>query len=195
MVKSDIRKEYIKKRNLLTNDEVSSLSENIFKNFITEFKPVSNHKIHSFLSITGKNEVNTRPFLNYFFENSIRVFVPKVVAGKMISIEIKADTPLIKNTWGIFEPESNNDSGEISFDFVLVPLLYADHLGNRVGYGKGFYDSFFTEINPQALKIGLNFFIPSEVIDNLREDDIPLDYLVTPTEVLSFGRTTSKPTK
>ena len=29
------------------------------------------------------------------------------------------------------------------FDYVVTPLLYSDDKGNRVGYGKGFYDAFF----------------------------------------------------
>lgn len=35
-------------------------------------------------------------------------------------------------------------------------------------------------------KIGINYFDPDEDIDDVWENDIPLDYLVTPREVLSF---------
>ncbi|MFN3446520.1 MAG: 5-formyltetrahydrofolate cyclo-ligase, partial [Bacteroidia bacterium] len=72
-------------------------------------------------------------------------------------------------------------------DMVLVPLLAFDEAGFRVGYGKGFYDDFFTSLNSDCIKIGVNFFPPCEEIDDLREKDIALDYLVTPAEVLSFG--------
>ncbi|MGZ5197266.1 MAG: 5-formyltetrahydrofolate cyclo-ligase, partial [Kaistella sp.] len=70
-----------------------------------------------------------------------------------------------------------------------------DRKGNRVGYGKGYYDGFFESVNPRAVKIGLNFFGPDEVIDDVWENDIPLDYLITPVEVLSFFGTASKSTK
>ncbi|ACU08483.1 5-formyltetrahydrofolate cyclo-ligase [Flavobacteriaceae bacterium 3519-10] len=195
MNKSEIRKLYLAKRKGLPIEELMRMSEEIFKNFIAEFKPVTNQKVHCFLSITDKHEVNTVPFLNYFFTNSIRVFVPKIVDGKMISLEINSDTRLVKNSWGIAEPESSKDSGESSFDFVLVPLLYADRSGNRVGYGKGFYDTFFATVNANAFKIGLNFFSPAEEISDVWENDVSLDYLVTPTEVLSFAGGTSKFTK
>ncbi|MGZ5188250.1 MAG: 5-formyltetrahydrofolate cyclo-ligase, partial [Kaistella sp.] len=92
-------------------------------------------------------------------------------------------------------PETNEDSGEKDFDFVITPLLYCDRKGNRVGYGKGYYDGFFESVNSRALKIGLNFFGPDEVIDDVWENDIPLDYLITPVEVLSFFGTASKSTK
>ncbi|MBU4537347.1 MAG: 5-formyltetrahydrofolate cyclo-ligase [Weeksellaceae bacterium] len=195
MTKAELRKKYLEKRESLSQDEVLSLSEAIFQNFIHQFKRSENQKIHCFLSIPEKGEVNTQIFENFFFENGIRVFVPKIFRNKLISVEITSETPVIKNSWGIPEPESNEDSGEKNFDFVITPLLYCDRHGNRVGYGKGYYDGFFEDINPNSVKIGVNFFNPDEEIDDVWKNDIPLDYLVTPTTVLSFGGTASKSTK
>jgi 5-formyltetrahydrofolate cyclo-ligase len=90
-----------------------------------------------------KNEIDTWFFIDYFFKNNIRVFVPKIFKGTLISVEINPETTFVKSFYGITEPESNTDSGEKDFDFVITPLLYCDHEGNRVGYGKGFYDDFF----------------------------------------------------
>lgn len=195
MEKSTLRKIYLEKRKKLHTNDIRSLSKKIFENFISEFPVSKNQKAHCFLSIPKKNEVNTTFFLEYFFKNKIRVFVPKVVEEKLISIEITAETALVENSWGIKEPVENIDSGIKDFDLILVPLLYADSFGNRVGYGKGFYDRFFSEIKANNLKIGLNFFSPEEVIDDVAQFDIPLDYLVTPTAVLSFTGFTSKSKK
>ena len=195
MKKSDLREKYLKKRESFSKEQVLSLSEKIFRNFTDNFKLSENQKVHCFLSIPEKGEVNTQLFLNEFFKRDIRVFVPKIYRKKLISVEITAETPLLKNSWGIREPESNEDSGETNFDFVITPLLYCDHQGNRVGYGKGFYDGFFETVNVKTLKIGLSFFSPEEEINDLRENDVPLDYLITPAEVLSFLGTGSKSTK
>lgn len=195
MKKSDLREKYLKKRESFSKEQVLSLSEKIFRNFTDNFKLSENLKVHCFLSIPEKGEVDTQLFLNEFFKRDIRVFVPKIYRKKLISVEITAETPLLKNSWGISEPESNEDSGESDFDYVLTPLLYCDQQGNRVGYGKGYYDGFFETVNAETLKIGLSFFGPDEEIDDLRENDILLDYLVTPTEVLSFLGTGSKSTK
>ena len=195
MKKSDLREKYLKKRESFSKEEVLSLSEKIFRNFTDNFKLSENLKVHCFLSIPEKGEVDTHLFLNTFFKNNIRVFVPKIYRKKLISVEITSETPLLKNSWGIREPESNEDSGETNFDFVITPLLYCDHQGNRVGYGKGFYDGFFETVNVKTLKIGLSFFSPEQEINDLRENDVPLDYLITPAEVLSFLGTGSKSTK
>ena len=186
MNKSEIRKVYLKKKELLTETEVQSLSEKIFENFLFQFDLKADQKIHCFLSIPEKGEVDTSSFLNYFFENKIRVFVPKIVKGKLIALEINKETRLIENSWGIKEPAGNEDCGIKDFDLIITPLLYADQYGNRVGYGKGFYDRFFSEINPNSIKVGVSFFPPVENIDDISEFDVPLNYLVTPTEVLSF---------
>ncbi len=195
MKKNELREKYLKKRESLSQDEILALSGKIFNNFSENFMLKDLQKVHCFLSIPEKGEVNTQLFLNEFFKNRIRVFVPKIYKKRLISVEITQETPLLKNSWGISEPESNEDSKERNFDYVLTPLLYCDIHGNRVGYGKGYYDGFFQTVNPETLKIGLNFFGPDENIDGVWENDIALDYLITPAETLSFLGTASKSIK
>lgn len=187
MEKSVLRKKYLEKRILLKNEEVISLSKQIFSCFIKNFNLIDGQKVHVFLPIQKKNEVDTSLFTNYFFENNIRVFVPKIIGDKMNAVEIFPSSEFVINTWGIQEPISTSYHCEMDFDMVITPLLYADFKGNRIGYGKGFYDYFFSQLLNNTQKIGLNFFPPLEVIDDVWEKDIPLDYLVTPTETLSFG--------
>lgn len=186
MKKSDLRKKYLEKRKSLSDIEIFQQSETIFKNFVEYFKPLSLQKVHIFIPIHKFKEINTQLFTDYFFSRNIKVFVPKIADAKLISVEIFKDTEFAVNQWGISEPVSNEDSGIIDFDFVITPLLYCDSAGNRVGYGKGFYDGFFENISEKSKKIGVNYFNPDENIDDVREEDIPLDYLVTPTVVLSF---------
>lgn len=186
MKKSEIRKLYLHKRKTLSSDEVLSLSEKIFENFVHYFKPISGQSVHIFIPIEKLNEVKTNILIDYFFKYKIRVFVPKIVESKLISIEIFKNTDFKTNVWGISEPISHEDCGINDFDFVITPLLYCDNLGNRVGYGKGFYDDFFRNLDNDSLKIGVNFFQANEIIEDVWKNDIPLDYLITPTEVLSF---------
>lgn len=186
MLKAELRKKYMQKRKALSPDEAFLLSGKIFENFITYFKPHTGQKVHIFVPIEKFNEIDTQIFIQYFLAQNIRVYVPKIVADQLITIEIFEDTLFETNSWGISEPVSNEDSGENDFHYIITPLLYCDHKGNRVGYGKGFYDGFFQSVSPEAKKIGVNYFDPDEYIDDAWENDIPLDYLVTPTEVLSF---------
>ncbi len=187
MKKAALRKKYLEKRRTLSRDEVLTLSEAVFRNFITHFKFSAGQKIHIFLSIAKFNEVNTALFLDYFRNNGIRIFVPKVVGNKLISVEITQSTPFETSKWGIDEPVGNTDAGISDYDYVITPLLYCDRSGNRVGYGKGFYDGFFSTVLPTVRKIGIGFFSPQEPVEDTDEFDVPLDYLVTPVEILSFS--------
>lgn len=186
MLKSELRKIYLEKRKTLSKDEVLSLSEKVFEQFVQFFKPRTGQKIHLFLSIEKFNEIDTKPFIEYCWSHKIQVFVPKMIGDDLISIELTSSTILAQNKWGISEPISNEDSGVLDFDFVITPLLYCDCKGNRVGYGKGFYDRLFSQISSETKKIGVNYFPPNENIDDVWENDIPLDYLCLPTETVSF---------
>nr|WP_317047006.1 5-formyltetrahydrofolate cyclo-ligase [Chryseobacterium sp. MYb7] len=186
MLKAELRKKYTQKRKALSIDEAFLLSEKIFENFIQYFKPEELKKVHVFIPIPARKEINTQIFIDYFLARNIRVYVPKIVGDQLITIEIFKDTIFETNSWGISEPVSNEDSGESAFDCVITPLLYCDRKGNRVGYGKGFYDGLFQNISIETKKIGVNYFDPDEYVDDVWDNDIPLDYLVTPTEVLSF---------
>ncbi|PZU89431.1 MAG: 5-formyltetrahydrofolate cyclo-ligase [Chryseobacterium sp.] len=186
LTKRELRAIYRAKRMVLSQDEVDFLSEKIFKKFILQFNIAENQKVNIFLPIKKYNEINTRIFIDYFFDNKIRVFVPKIRSEKMISVEIFPDSEFKTNSWGIKEPVSNYDSN-VELDYVLTPLLYCDRFGNRVGYGKGFYDSFFSGNYKIHNKVGLNFFSPKEDISDIFDKDVALDGLITPYEYLDFN--------
>lgn len=185
LTKEELRSVYKEKRMTLSQDEVNFLSEKMLEQFILQFNVIENQKVNLFLSIEKFNEVNTQIFINYFFDKKLRVFVPKIQNKKLKSVEIFPDSKFEINNWGIKEPIGELFQS-IDFDYVLTPLLYCDGFGNRVGYGKGFYDAFFTDNFNIRKKIGLNFFKPEFIISNISSSDVPLDALITPFETFCF---------
>lgn len=185
LTKKELRIIYKAKRMALSQDEVNFLSQKVFENFILQFNIIENQKINIFLPIKKFNEINTQIFIDYFFSKKARVFVPKIQDKKMISVEIFPDSEFEINNWGIKEPISNIDAN-LDLDYVLIPLLYCDRFGNRVGYGKGFYDSFFSTDLKIRNKIGLNFFSPNEDVANVFEKDVALDGLIIPSGFVNF---------
>ncbi len=185
LTKKELRNIYKEKRMALSEDEVNFLSQKMFENFVLQFEIIENQKISIFLAIEKFKEINTQNFIDYFFKKKVRVFVPKIKVGKMISVEIFPDSDFEINDWGIREPISDTDAN-VDLDYVFTPLLYCDRRGNRVGYGKGFYDSFFSTDLIIRNKIGLNFFYPNEDILDVSEKDVALDALITPSAFISF---------
>jgi 5-formyltetrahydrofolate cyclo-ligase len=109
---------------------------------------------------------------------------------KMTHYLLTDNTKIKKNSYNIPEPVDCPDaSGEVpsnKIDVVFIPLLAYDINGNRVGYGKGFYDKFLAECNPNTIKIGLSIFEPEELISDINNLDVQLNYCVTPNKTFKF---------
>ncbi|MCG2792397.1 MAG: 5-formyltetrahydrofolate cyclo-ligase [Weeksellaceae bacterium] len=186
LTKQELRTIYKAKRMALADDDIRILSKKLLQNFILQFNPTENQNINLFLSMSKWNEIDTQIFIDYCFEKKMSVFVPKIRNQTMISIEIFPHSEFEINQWGIKEPLSDISS-DADLDFVLAPLLYCDLFGNRVGYGKGFYDQFFLNNNRIRKKIGLSFFAPQENISDVSATDVKLDALITPNLIYNFS--------
>ena len=95
-------------------------------------------------------------------------------------------TKIKKNEYNIPEPVNGLPVPSETIEVVFVPLLAFDIFGNRIGYGKGFYDKFLAECKPETIKIGLSFFEAVKQIDDVFESDVKLDYCVTPEKIYTF---------
>jgi 5-formyltetrahydrofolate cyclo-ligase len=184
MQKKEARKKFLKLRSLLSNNEILYKSEQIFlawkKSILSEYD-----SYHIYLTISDKNEVDTSLILNYLWMNQKKVYCSKVNNNSLLHYELTPDTILKKNQWGIPEPIDQKNIFIQNIDCIFTPLLAYDILGNRVGYGKGYYDNFLKNYN-FSTKVGLSFFDPIETIDDISSSDIPLDYIITPTYYSGF---------
>ncbi len=188
MKKQELRQIYQQKRENISPKEAILLSERINKHIIRQFEWQKIQNIHLFLPIKDKKEVDLWGFIRWIFSEMPEksLFIPKIIGNELKSCLLTPETQLKTNRWGILEATEPPVSENTPFDLVITPLLYADNQGNRVGYGKGFYDRFFLKINDNAVKLGVNFFPPNEPISDIFSQDIPLDILVTPEKVFSF---------
>ena len=103
--------------------------------------------------------------------------------GVMEHIRVNDLAALVEGIWGIKEPASGESVETDTIDLVFVPGLAADRKGNRIGYGKGYYDRFLASA-PNAIKIML---VPSLFILNHippQKHDVPVDLLVTETDII-----------
>jgi len=64
--------------------------------------------------------------------------------------------------------------------------LAFDIYGFRVGYGKGFYDKYLLDSKENLLKIGISLFDEAEVIDDINQFDIKMNYCITPNKIYEF---------
>ena len=142
---------------------------------------------HLFLPITQKAEVDTSFILTLLKGRDKQIILPKVTMESSLTHILLTDaTKIVKNKWGIPEAESGIPIAPSMLQVIFIPLLGYDSQGNRVGYGKGFYDAFLKSCKPEVLKIGLSFFEPVAQVKGIHSEDILLDYCVTPETIHQF---------
>mgnify|MGYP001029118056 CR=1 FL=1 len=187
MNKVDLRREYKLKRSHLPSSEIKSCSQKIFSLIKSHFN-LQNKTIHVFLPISKFNEVNTAAFIEFLFElkctvvTSITHFNPLGLSHCIIDENTAYETDKL----GIPCPIEAVEISENKIDVVIVPLLAFDNKGARVGYGKGLYDGFLAQCNPNCIKIGVSVFEPTPSISGVTKNDVRLDYCATPNNIHTF---------
>jgi len=189
MSKKELRSKYKAMRSRLTEDEIDTLSIDIANNMLN--LPIWEKSFyHIFLSIQKQKEINTEFVLHILQGKDKNIVVSKSnFDNNTLDHILLTDATVLKtNSWGIPEPVDGIPISENSIDIIFIPLLAYDLKGNRIGYGKGFYDRFLSKCPPEAIKIGLSFFSPEKEIKEVKITDIGLDYCITPTETHVFNQ-------
>lgn len=187
MTKKELRKKYKELRNDLSFDVIEDLSLQIANNALK--LPIWNFEnYHIFLSIHEHKEVKTDYLLHILNGKDKNVIVSKsdFETRTMNHVLLTDNVTIKKNEWNIPEPQNGFSVADNQIDVVFVPLLAYDVFGNRVGYGKGFYDLFLSKCKPDVVKIGLSFFDPEEIIEDVFLEDVRLDYCITPETIVKF---------
>ena len=145
---------------------------------------------HLFLPITQQKEINTHYLLHVLQGKDKQIIVSKsdFAHKQMVHYLLTDSTRFLLNTYGIPEPQNGIEVKSLQMDVVFVPLLAYDLYGNRVGYGQGFYDRFLAECRPETVKIGLSFFEPEPSKIHASEQDILLDFVISPLGIIDFYR-------
>jgi 5-formyltetrahydrofolate cyclo-ligase len=112
------------------------------------------------------------------------VFFPKVAAdGELAFSPAVTSGDLVRGVYGILEPISDVTADIDEIDVFFVPGVVFDWKGNRLGYGKGYYDKLIRS-NPGIVTIGV-------CIDEFCVEELPVDpwdaqvgLVITETKVL-----------
>jgi 5-formyltetrahydrofolate cyclo-ligase len=157
MDKQNIRSVLIAKRALLARQYIHDASEVISRTCMELIEQHHVHSIHIYNSIETWNEVDSQPLLNLLKET-----------GEM-SVDIASQ-------------HATAAMPSRQYDCIIIPVLGFDTKRNRMGMGKGWYDTFLAT-QPHALKIGLAFNILECQKIPIEPHDVRLDYIVTEATV------------
>lgn len=169
--KEELRNQVLERRAEISEEDWENRSDKIINQLLkTDFFRDA-HTVHTYISMNERREVCTDSLLEALIASDKRVVVPKTNFSNttLTHSELSTMNDLERNKWGIREPSKIKpiDIGDI--DLIIVPMAAVDRQGNRLGYGKGFYDRFLAKT--EAVKVGLVFSeflfdeIPAESFD------------------------------
>lgn len=187
MDKTTARKHFREKRLGLTAQEKDKFEDLILIQF-QAFNPVIPDNIMTFSPLTEKKEYDPYLVMEYcrFKNPAVQFYYPLTRGEEMFACAVTDDQAFLKNNWGISEPVDAPAVSPAIPEMIFVPLLAVDKKGNRVGFGKGYYDRFLASCRKDVLSIGFSFFEPLNEIGGMNEYDIPLKACITPDAVFTF---------
>ena len=188
--KNELRQDYRQLRKQLSGDEVNDLSRKITTQLGTWLKGQEGFThFHLFFPISKFKEVNTFYIQQLLEQQDKTLFTSQVnrEENRLDTLQLPPEASFFLDEWGIPVPQESVRVTSTKIQVVFVPLLAYDKSGHRLGFGKGFYDRFLASLEQPVLKVGLSFFTPEEAIP-VEPHDIPLDYCITPEQILKFNK-------
>ena len=143
--------------------------------------------IHTYVS-SKKNEVNTRRLIADALKAGKRIVVPVTNREhhRLDHSEILSLDELAPGTFGIMEPATRRAIGLDIVDVIIVPVVGVDRRGNRIGFGKGYYDRFLKLVDKPKVALAYAFQVVEEVPSD--PEDVSVDFVVTEKGVLECIR-------
>lgn len=143
--------------------------------------------VRVFCYVSRPPEVDTWELIAELLDRGKEIYCPRMLPGDtMEAVRIDDLTDLKRSKYGIYEPLENQDTAEASeLDLALVPGLAFDRKGMRLGYGKGYYDRFFSD-GDAIIKVGLAYAYQLVADLPALPDDIGMDIIVTESEILNM---------
>lgn len=186
MNKKDIVRKKIKEiRENLKIEEKHRLSSIIIEKFLNLEEIKKSKVIMSYMDF--KNEVETRELNKKLLKIGKKVLVPKIYENdKIVPVVLKDEYEIGK--YGIIESKGESFL-ENRIDIIIVPGIAFNERGDRIGFGKGYYDRFFSEYfkkNKIILKISLlyDFQIDNSFVGENHDEKI--DILITEQRIIKL---------
>jgi len=178
MTRDQLRQKIKKKRLALSAAEVDRYSSRIVDNVLSSKTFKDSQHIACYLAV--HNEVNGAPIIDEIFAQSKQCYLPVMheATNEIHFVEYIQGAPLIKNHFGILEPQGARVAID-QLDVVFMPLLVFDQYGNRLGMGLGCYDKVLANKKEKPVLCGLAYSF--QEVDKIKKEvwDVPIDLVVT----------------
>lgn len=181
--KDELRRILLRKRNVLTQQEIESHSLHITEAILSLEYVAMATIVHCYMSFSS--EVMTSHLVHSLLSMEKKVYVPVVDGAVLRHALIDSTTAWEHDRYGIPTPIAETIStDELIFDkndCIIIPMVGFDSNRTRLGYGKGYYDRFLA--GKHGVNIGLAF--SCQQYDAIPADthDVPMHVIMTETHI------------
>jgi 5-formyltetrahydrofolate cyclo-ligase len=138
--------------------------------------------------LSGADEPNTRPFLNWAATNGVEVLVPVSRQDGLLDWVHARGGPEQVGLFGISEMVGEVVAPSVfqGVDLLLIPAAAVDSSGMRMGWGRGYFDRALAALERQPPVFAVVF--DDELVETVPAEshDRPVDGVVTPTQTREF---------
>lgn len=177
-MKKELRQKALAMRNAMPQAERAEKSRRIAAHIFKSTAYQRANRIFTFVSMGS--EVETRAIIEQAWRDGKTVAVPKTEKNReMRFYRLDSFATLKKGRFGVQEPQEGVVCVPEKGDLLLVPGLLFDAKKNRLGYGGGYYDTYFAK-HKDGKRVGSAFAaqIFSQELP-VEKTDMPLDAIVT----------------
>ncbi len=178
MNKDDIRRRVKAHKALLDDVERATAAAKVFALLEKTAAFVMARNILMYHSLP--DELSTHDFLDKWAGRK-SFFLPRV-NGVDLDILPYDRAELKLGAFNIEEPTGEGCISIGEMDMVIVPAVAYDRRGNRVGRGKGYYDSLLADTSATRIGIAYDFQLVDEI--DVEPHDVGVDMVITDTRLL-----------
>jgi 5-formyltetrahydrofolate cyclo-ligase len=137
-----LRAQVLRKRRAMNAKQRANASRRVCDRILSSRYFLGSQAIACYLS--AWDEVDTSETIERAWRANKRIFAPVMRDQREMSFcEIRRDTMLARNSYGLWEPPLSSIINPTEIDTVITPLVAFDKNRHRVGMGSGYFDRAF----------------------------------------------------
>jgi 5-formyltetrahydrofolate cyclo-ligase len=140
-----------------------------------------------FCYVSKDDEVGSHDLIDRLIAAGKKLWIPRTETEGLLALPFTGWQAMKPGQLGILEPRGAAGEARNEFDVTLTPGLGFSQQGDRIGYGAGYYDRWFSRYNG-GLRVGLTYTAQLVEAMPVDERDIAMHVVVTQDSTIEVDR-------
>ena len=184
MPKSILRKALLVRRLALSPPEQSVAADRIQDLFLAMPEYLAAGSVAMYCAV--KNEVSTERVMSHALLTGKALFLPAVEGDEMFFRRVVDLKDLVAGRFGIKQPSVDCPAADPEeIDLIVIPGVGFDLAGQRIGYGKGYYDRVLHRLEGKGALTA--FCYEFQIVASLagEQHDVNMDRIITEQRLIN----------